>query len=166
MCSLRVFIEDFSVEVLGLLTLYRDALLEEDKKKEVMIFFCSMPLGGGSCQSEPMPSLITCSFNIFHGNARSLFSKLSEINSRIVLMVTKPSILCFTESWLNSFVGTIAIIGYVIVVGRDGNDGCIGGGKVVLVADPSSKALSLFWFSNFAKRVWCVLHLDIGPILE
>ena len=125
----------------------------------------SMPLGGDSSQSESVPPLFTCCFTIFHCNTRGLFSKLAEINTRIALMLKKPSILCFTETWLNALIGHITIAGYFVVVRRDRDDGRVGGGVLVLVADSILQNLTPILVSKSDERVWCLLYSNIGPML-
>ena len=124
-----------------------------------------MPPGGGSSQSEPTPPLITCCFTIFHCNARGIFSKLTEINARIRLMIKKPSILCFTETWLNPCIGRIIISGYSVVVRRDRGDGRQGGGVIIFVADSIMHSVTPILVSGSAERVWVLLHSNIGPML-
>ena len=112
-----------------------------------------MPPGGGPSQSEPTPLLITCCFIIFHCNARGIFSKFTEINSRIALMIKKPSILCFTETWLNPSIGRIIISGYSVVVRRVRGDGRQGGGVIIFVADSIMHSVTPILVSGSAERV-------------
>ena len=62
----------------------------------------ALPESGGPSQSGPLPLSSLCTpFAMFHCNVRGLLLKLTEVNARLKLMPEKPTILCFTETWLN-----------------------------------------------------------------
>ena len=124
-----------------------------------------VPLGGGLCESGPLPPVLACCFAILHCNVRGLLSKLSEVNTRIARMPNKPSILCLAETWLNNSAGTINITGYLVVVRRDRDDGRSGGGVLILAAASIVDNIAPLLISSVAERVWCLLHSNLGPML-
>ena len=64
-----------------------------------------LPQGGGPCQSGPDPPSINEYIYLFHCNIRGFTSNSPELEVRLMLMEKRPSIICLTETWLNSFSG-------------------------------------------------------------
>ena len=125
-----------------------------------------LPVSGGPSQSGPLPLSSLCTpFFIFHCNVRGLLFKLTEVNARLKFIPEKPSILCFTETWLNPSSRRLDVAGYTVVSRRDRNDGRSGGGVIIFVASAFIDHVVPIFESPFAERVWCLFHCHLGPLL-
>ena len=80
-------------------------------------------------------------------------------------MVEKPTILCFTETWLNLSVRRLDISGYTVVIRRDRRDGRSVGGVIIFVASSCFDHVVPIYDSPSAERVWCLFHCHLGPLL-
>ena len=126
-----------------------------------------LPQGGGPSQAGPFPPL-TRDINfitIFHCNIRGFITNCSELDARLLLMESSPSIICLTETWLNDSVGSPSLHGYVVIARRDRGDGRIGGGVIIFALSTLADSISTVHISSLHERIWCILYSSLGPML-
>ena len=72
------------------------------------------PLQGGSTETigQREPHTIGHEeFTILHSNVRGFISRVAELSARLRLMVSKPSVLCLTETWADKGIPSMRIEG-------------------------------------------------------
>jgi len=104
-------------------------------------------------------------FDILHINIRGWLSHSAELEARIHLLPTLPTIICINETKLDVSVADIHISGYTLVSRRDRGDCNHGGGVAVFVLDSFSAHVTFLEDSTVAERSWHLIHSSSGPIL-
>ena len=102
-------------------------------------------------------------FTILHSNVRGFISRVAELSARLRLMVSKPSVLCLTETWADKGLPSMRIEGYTLISRRDRADGRLGGGVAVFALERLARRVTLLENSQVAERSWVIIHSDHGP---
>ena len=91
-------------------------------------------------------------FTVLHSHVRGFIPRVAELSARLRLMVTKPSVLCLTE--------TSADKGYTPISRHDRADGRQGGGVAVFAMVRLAHRVTLLKNSQVAERSWVY---TLGP---
>ena len=102
-------------------------------------------------------------FTILHPNVRGFISQVAELGARLRLMVSKPSVLCLTETWADKGLPSMRIEGYTHISRRDRADGRLGGVVAVFALERVAHRVTLLENSQVAERSWVIIHSDHGP---
>ena len=101
-------------------------------------------------------------FTILYSNVRGFISRVAELSARFRLMVSKPSVLCLTETWDDKGLPSMRIEGYTLISRRDRADGRLGG-VAVFALERLAHRVTLLENSQVAERSWVIFHSDHGP---
>ena len=144
----------------------QDALFRRRRRQRIDVSPV-LPQSGGPCQSGPDPLFLhdISNITIFHCNLRGFITNSPELEARLILMEKSPSIVCITETWLNSSIGSPSLYGYIIIGRRDRSDGRIGGGVIIFAHSSVADAVSTVFISTVSERIWCILYSSFGPLL-
>ena len=100
---------------------------------------------------------------ILHSDVRGFISRVAELGARLRLTVSKPSVLCLTETWADKGLPSMRIEGYTLISGRDRADGRQGGGVAVFALERLAHRVTLLENSQVAERSWVITHSDHDP---
>ena len=96
-------------------------------------------------------------FTILHSNVRGFIARVAELNARLRLMESKPSVLCLTETWVDKGLPSLRLEGYTLISWRDRDDGQLGGVVAVFASEKLAHRVTLLENSQVAERSWVIL---------
>ena len=102
-------------------------------------------------------------FTILHSDVRGFISRVAELSARLRLMVSKPSVLCLTETRADKGLPSMRTEGYTLISRRDRDDGRLGGGVGVFALEKLAHRVTLLENSQVVERSWVIIHSDHGP---
>ena len=105
------------------------------------------------------------SFSVLHMNVQGLLSSVDELAGYILLMKTRPSILCLNETFLDDSIGDVPIEGYTLISRLDRRDGRSCGGIAVYALHSLASRITCVFHSKAHERTWMLIHTDRGAYL-
>ena len=100
-----------------------------------------------------------------HPNIRDFVSHQAELEARIRLMPSLPSVICLNETFLDKSIRTISLNGYMLVSRRDRQDDSGWGGICCFARNDFASNIVHVETSRDAERQWHELHSSCGPFL-
>eukprot|EP00969_Alexandrium_andersonii_P049158 2157325-Alexandrium_andersonii.AAC.1 len=105
-----------------------------------------------------MSSSLFSELTLLHVNIQGFSSHKSELEARLLLLPSPPTMICTNETFLDR-ASHPSLPQYTVVARRD--RGSHGGGVLVLVKSSLAGIATVVHSSEAAERVWLVLHTDL-----
>ena len=104
----------------------------------------SFALDERSRESDLISSAPSCNISILHLNIRGFLGHKSELEARIRLMPSLPTLICLNETFLDKSLDNIVLDGYPLISRRDRQDDSGWGG------------ICCFALTDFASNIVCI----------
>ena len=123
-----------------------------------------IPRVGGPCESGPEPTFVSSGLTFFYANIQNFLAKRAELEARLCLFPSLPSLVCLTETHLDVSCAHPAVSGYSLIARRDRD--AHGGGVAIFAADAVADVAALCHRSIDTELVWITVHAVCGPVLS
>ena len=89
------------------------------RRRRCVVDAAGLLRGDGSCGAEPLSPLDNVRLNILHVDIQGLRSHKAELEARLLLMPSRPHIVCVNETFLDQAVEFITLAGYTVACRLD-----------------------------------------------
>ena len=118
-----------------------------------------------SREFDLISSAPSCNISILHLNIRGFLSHKSELEARIRLMPSLPTLICLNETFLDKSLDNIVLNGYSLISRRDRQDDSGWGGICCFALTDFASNIVCISTSSEAERQWHVLHISCKSFL-
>ena len=116
-------------------------------------------------ESDLISSVSSLNISILHLNIRGFTSHQKELEARIELMTSSPTIVCLNETFLDQSFRSIFLDGYTLVSRRDRQDNSSWGSIYCFALDDFASSIVLVGTSETAERQDHILHTSCAPLV-
>ena len=114
------------------------------------------------CKSKPSLSFLDC-FAMLHANICGFLCHRAELEARLE-MLGFPTLVCITESWLDSSTKHPTLTEYVLISRRDRSTNKNRGDILLFALKSAAPAIAHVGDSGLHERSWHIYHCNQGPI--